>query len=789
MSGYRNGEVELLGFEVIFRHWCDSRGSVWVPVSDGLNLLYGKNGAGKTDLLEAIKRCVSGQKSENSDAPVARMFLRMHGESRFETGLIQSFVESTLSDAFAIYCEDEDWPSGTLGLFNDVSRRIGSNPFPISIEWLEETTEEKIKPTSWIQLVDTVISAFCFDKSIGQDLDRVLDDELSELVTRFTAELRETRIVMVSVSSEKKWEINLAADIRESTSAGSVLYRKAIDAANELIQSEGIDLFRFVEVQEAEGPSTVIFADDDLLHPIEISNVGVVPFAPACGFLNHVLSVEDLPFVLIDIDSLESIESLLNQTIANSNEDLATFLGESWNGIQSASAHRISADETDEDDFETSEEIELEDGMPDDPSAPGKLFPSDPLSGYRKILMAGEFSPVEVAEMIKRSLLRIQQCGSSVQGLEFELQMDMSEIAIGRFVRVFADDVYSHETLVHLDNLSTAQQRLINMFVKIEMGENSAMRHGKSPLLIGDEIDSNMHRQAVTRLHRTLGMLPMPCLIATHAFEALTIPFGKRLHVSRKSDGGVEVSTLTFDDLETSAQELGTSKESLLGLTRTFVLVEGSHDKTVFDQLLSADTKSDDFEIRVLAMRGANDSYRLLDSALLDYSDADIVVVMDNTRIERIRTRLESAQTASQTKSTKSVKNLVTGLIKPDDTHEEKMMSELIAHAAMRGMLSRVHVCGLSEPDIIRYFNPSEFGVPVDWDVADREYRNWRQSAVSERKDFKTFLVDQYQARFGGDRLLNAVSNLDSIPADFVDVLRQIGSVSQSVTNRLLFDS
>jgi hypothetical protein len=694
-----------------------------------------------------------------------------------------------LSDAFAIYCEDGDWPSGTLDLFNDVSRRIGTNPFPITIGWLEETTEEKIKPTTWTQLVDTVLCAFCFDKSIGQDLNSVLGEELSELMTRFAVELRESRIVMVSVSSEGEWEVNLAADIRESTSAGSVLYRKAIVAASELIQSEGIDLFRFIEVQEAEGPTSVIFADDDLLHPIEISNVGVVPFAPACGFLNRVLSVEDLPFVLIDIDSLESIELLLNQTIANSNEDLAIFLGESWNGIQSAGTHRISAHESQEDDFETSEETEIEDGTADDRSISGKLFPSDPLRSYRKILMTGEFSPVEVAEMIQQSLQRIQQCGSSVQGLEFELQIDMSEIAVGRFVRVFADDVYSHETLVHLDNLSTAQQRLINMFVKIEMGEHSAMRHGKSPLLIGDEIDSNMHRQAVTRLHRTLGMLPMPCLIATHAFEALTIPFGKRLHVSRKSDGGVEVSTLTFDDLETSAQELGTSKESLLGLTRTFVLVEGAHDKTVFDQLLSADTNSNDFEIRVLAMRGANDSYRLLDSALLDYSDADIVVVMDNTRMERIRTRLESAQTASRTKSTKAVKNLVTGLIKPDDTHEEKMMSELVAHAARRGMLARIYVCGLSEPDIIRYFKPSEFGIPVDWDVADREYINWRQSAVSERKDIKTFLAERYEARFGGDRLLNAVSNLDVIPSDFVDALRLIGSVSQSVTNHLLFDS
>ena len=60
--------IRLLGVEIIFKNYpTDSRGRIWVPIENGRHVLYGKNGAGKSTILEALISAISGIQKPNDE--------------------------------------------------------------------------------------------------------------------------------------------------------------------------------------------------------------------------------------------------------------------------------------------------------------------------------------------------------------------------------------------------------------------------------------------------------------------------------------------------------------------------------------------------------------------------------------------------------------------------------------------------------------------------------------------------------------------------------------------------
>ena len=64
------GEVRYFGLEILFPIPKDNRGRLWVPFNSGENIIYGKNGAGKSTVISAIKSALSGLKDAALEAEI-----------------------------------------------------------------------------------------------------------------------------------------------------------------------------------------------------------------------------------------------------------------------------------------------------------------------------------------------------------------------------------------------------------------------------------------------------------------------------------------------------------------------------------------------------------------------------------------------------------------------------------------------------------------------------------------------------------------------------------------------
>ena len=68
ITGGSSMGIRLLGAEIIFKNYpTDSRGRIWVPIENGRHVLYGKNGSGKSTVLQALKSAISGILLPNVD--------------------------------------------------------------------------------------------------------------------------------------------------------------------------------------------------------------------------------------------------------------------------------------------------------------------------------------------------------------------------------------------------------------------------------------------------------------------------------------------------------------------------------------------------------------------------------------------------------------------------------------------------------------------------------------------------------------------------------------------------
>ena len=118
-------DVELLGIEVLFVGQDDPRDSLWLPFHPGMTALYGKNGAGKTTILNAIESTLSGVSVRGIKC---RLYLRLLAtDAEAEQDQVQSKVEyEKLLDQWA---EDVEKGEGEVEVeFWDGLRKVVASP-------------------------------------------------------------------------------------------------------------------------------------------------------------------------------------------------------------------------------------------------------------------------------------------------------------------------------------------------------------------------------------------------------------------------------------------------------------------------------------------------------------------------------------------------------------------------------------------------------------------------------------------------------------------------------------
>lgn len=267
-----------------------------------------------------------------------------------------------------------------------------------------------------------------------------------------------------------------------------------------------------------------------------------------------------------------------------------------------------------------------------------------------------------------------------------------------------------------------------------------------------DEPESGLHRLAEHRipsgLHAwTTSGGASAIVVATHSPDLLSSSLAQENLVSRAESGAtirrVAVGISGGDAGRQAASELGLAVGDLWALSKLVVVVEGIHDQWVFESLLRS-------ELAVLPMHGGTRLRSLAEARLLmDGTDAEILVVLDDlddlddldaSVAVEVAEQIDQAAKASDTDELRSA---LEDLRRRGQKNDSLLfLHQFFARAAFLGDVGRVHIHGLSLPDVVCYLDPETvLQDPQPWDtLLDR----WTADAApNQPKNLKGWLRRQ----------------------------------------------
>lgn len=296
-------------------------------------------------------------------------------------------------------------------------------------------------------------------------------------------------------------------------------------------------------------------------------------------------------------------------------------------------------------------------------------------------------------------------------------------------------------------------------------------------VVIIDEPELGLHPTAVTSMFQGLKQWSQgrSVVVATHS----PVPFGDRdvqlVHVTRdelglivcRSMGGDLQALLQTQDSDVSnraMKNLGLGPGDVLQTIRKFVIVEGEHDKAVFEAVFGRDELAT-ARIQILPMRGTNNLMSVLGAQLMfDFTSAEILIVLDNTRGPHFASVWDAARKLHDAGDVKHAVDRLREL--ESGSPEEKKLYEFCKRAINSNERGRIGVFGLTKPDVINYLPASEFVSGVgSWDDVVREWDG--------RGSFKDYLRDR-GANISARRLGKLAEQLDVLDPDFVELGSQL---------------
>ncbi len=316
--------------------------------------------------------------------------------------------------------------------------------------------------------------------------------------------------------------------------------------------------------------------------------------------------------------------------------------------------------------------------------------------------------------------------------------------------------------------LSTGQERWARFSVL-----HAVSQIARDPAPLGvvfiDEPEMALHRSAEHQMAHALADLGASqadyLLVATHSPAILDLAESHVLHIRRGLMGRSEVATLRVDERRDLAA-LGLRPSDLLNRQKLFVLVEGEHDKIVIEHLLEKRLNS--ARATVLPLRGARELPLAVESRVLfDFTDAHIVVVLDNTAAEHVATSWTSAQSIRLLEGVEAAGEYLRSQL-PGKRAEYKFLREFLSRCLQAGTEDRVTPFGLEKEDIVEYL-PAQALVRArfDWPRLRELHRDSNSS-----KDFKTWLTGSYQGDFSNHQIAVAAALLSEPPEEFEELGR-----------------
>jgi hypothetical protein len=332
---------------------------------------------------------------------------------------------------------------------------------------------------------------------------------------------------------------------------------------------------------------------------------------------------------------------------------------------------------------------------------------------------------------------------------------------------------------VSIDELSEAQRRWSSIAIQAALWTQGTYSFHAAMLV--EEPELGLHASAVTQVANALAaeaLSGLPTFVTSHSSAFLNAPGASLIHILRDPEkGGLAVAEPMEESikygLHRAITRLGLDRAGALQLHRVLLLVEGQHDRIVLEETFSDEWAR--HRIRLLSMGGSHATLSVAGcEALLTFSDADIVVVLDNATLNRIPEVWAEARgialkgdiSGARRRLHKAERDLARRL-----TQEERAAISF-ALAAVGSGPDRFHLFGLKERDVITYLDVAHL-VPgaTSWQVLDKEYRSYKKDPTA-KKSFKEWAKTYRQGAFTTKRIREAARSLaDKPPPEFSQLL------------------
>ena len=546
------GGIRISGFEI----YLPGRASQWLELDETLNILYGKNGVGKSSILEALSNFSKGIAFEN-DVPSARLFFTIDRAQNVLEGLINGLFDRT---EFSMQ-RDELWdPDPSTSPLPD------GGDLPFNPPTVEDQND------FWNQLTGIAKQPdlkFLNDKlkiELGTGGEKLWfeSDDPGITVSQFFALLVEERITNESgpVSSNYKhtWPYWYDSYIRTCITTSlfgftprydgmvntdATWSREGLAKTAELLGIKNLetDELRFHELakQSIDILLQIVIADRSagfhlenypiLLETLEMFVASISNFS---FFIYPNEEDSSHPWELgVRVEEEETAEKLLNLF-----KDRKNHLPFSFNWI-SQGLHRASINSQMGVQLPLSIPIHKLPFVMADIRTIGRT--ADQVKTIIKERNPHKNSTSEIdiervqfllKELSARTSIFIKQIGVQIDEVSVLLSDNPIDWVLEEGIKIEAFDQHS-QTWIRQDLLSEAQQRWIDYSFRL-----AHLTFYTSPLLIlADEPDNGLHITASRAALESLSTVGGTVVVASHSVAALRLNKGRIIHVQRDADG------------------------------------------------------------------------------------------------------------------------------------------------------------------------------------------------------------------------------------------------------------
>ncbi|MBM4259746.1 MAG: hypothetical protein FJ147_28100 [Deltaproteobacteria bacterium] len=807
IAGIPLGVIRLIGAEIVFGSDNDgnSRGRVWLPLQASNHLIYGKNGVGKSTIVNLLRCALTGEEplddaridlfielDENAPLPIrehAQEFVVIDGldsdgeESSRIPLSIDSDHDENENEKETEWGESEEDDASDLGLLADGSGDDEQSETYDAEDHLFLDTEELVKAISECSFFQQhcpaigmefdafdAIQRLFADNDQGIDMEQFVSRSWNDLSGVSLRQARNTWLAYCYLEDKN-------SDFGHNEKTLSIVARAYREAAAQ-------SYYCLTPVGKSEAPEWELTVACKASHATS-GLKDLYSLFEACREAAETDELADLDSEL-DPRALLPSMALTDWEYPTENQFLEPSTEHPYRKLRPYMERtpRVKADFLHWDDL--LEVLNLSDFFDYSKwrlETSKALFPADSDEGSWTVIFSN--GPDGVEDSIESSKLDelkklIQQVAEAVSKMDINVldiriqtSTDFTKWISGQGIELQAQDATTRSWVDFIE-LSSAQQHIISSVLRLIQPKTA--RDSNSPpfrIVLGDEPDRNMHQIAIRHFYEFLDRKETCSYLSTHSSVALSLPSFSRLHAYRKPSGNIRLVPWTPIFLAKSEGfDLGVDKTALLSAVSLVILVEGAHDEEAIKLLLTQTDSQVYNRVLVLPWRGHRTMNTIADSYVwMNMTDARILVVVDNSRAQIInkwceiikKSFTEGRPLAKITRELRESSGL---------SGEEKTLRDLLERSIQIGVADRVFAFGFSRGDIIEYADPADFGLKKSWQDLRRDYQR-----STNRTSFKDWLRSEHAARISTKAVTAAFANLDHLDDDLVNLLKLIKDI------------